>query len=187
MSPPRPLPPSLSLPRAAAMSVLGAALVVAGLLIAGALALCARQPTIRVAGASSERTIPPDTYGRRQVEAAACRWLLGWSNSNAYNFAPHAATALGEVDAALAGRLRAYFGEQARVFDALDRTTSARIAAISAAALGGGLWEVSYTLSEHDFYGPIDTGDHQVSGRLVLSTEHAAAVPALIVAFQPAS
>jgi hypothetical protein len=166
---------------------LSAALLLAGIIIGAAVIISARLPTIRVAGATSERTIRPEDYGRRQVEAAARRWLLGWANSNAYNFMAHAATALAEVDDGLAERLRAYFADQARVFNALDRTTSARIAAISAAALGDGLWEIAYTLSEHDFYGPVDTGDHQVSGRLVISTEHSERAPALIIGFLPAS
>jgi hypothetical protein len=167
--------------------VLCAALILAALIIALAVLITARLPTIRVAGATDERTIRPEDYGRRQVEAEARRWLLGWANSNAYNFLAHAATALAEVDDGLAERLRAYFADQARVFNALDRTTSARITAIAAAALGDGVWEIAYTLSEHDFYGPVDTGDHQVSGRLVISTAHSERAPALIIGFLPAS
>jgi hypothetical protein len=166
---------------------LGAALLLAVLAIAAALIISAGLPTIRIAGSTSERTIRPEDYGRRQVEGAARRWLLGWANSNAYNFPAHAATALAEVDDGLAERLRAYFADQARVFDALDRTTTARITAMAATALGDGVWEVSYTLSEHDFYGPVDTGDHPVSGRLAISTEHTGRSPALIIGFQPAS
>ena len=163
-----------------------AALLIASLLIGAAVAITARMPTIRVAGTAGERIIRPEDYGRRQVEAAARRWLLGWANSNAYNFPAHAATALAEVDDDLAGRLRAYFADQARVFDALDRSTSARIAAVRATAIEDGVWEVAYTLSEHDCYGPVDTGDHLVGGRLVIGTEHSARAPALIIGFQPA-
>ncbi len=164
-----------------------AALILAPLIIGAALIITAGLPTIRIAGSATERTLRPEDYGRRQVEAAARRWLLGWANSNAYNFPAHAATALAEVDDGLAERLRAYFADQARVFNALDRTTSARITMIAATALGDGVWEVAYTLSEHDFYGPVDAGDHAVSGRLAISTEHTERSPALIIGFQPAS
>ncbi len=165
---------------------LAAAALLAAVTIGAALIISAQVPTISIAAATSARTIRPEDYGRRQVEAAGSRWLLGWANSNAYNFPAHAATALSEVDDGLAERLGAYFAHQARVFNALDRTTSARIAAISAAALGDGMWAVDYQLREHDFYGPVDTGEHQVGGRLVISTERSARSPALIIGFLPA-
>ncbi len=132
-------------------------------------------------------TFHAEDYGRRHVEAASRRWLLGWSKSNAYNFPAHAAIALAEVDDGLVEGLRTYFADQARVLNAFDRTTSASITAISAIALGDVLWEIAYTLSEHEFYGLVDIGDHKVSGYLVISTRHSDRAPVLIIGFLPTS
>jgi hypothetical protein len=145
------------------------------------------QPTIRIPGATSDRAIRPEDFGKRQIEAAASRWLMTWSNSNAYDFLPHAALCMPDVDASLAEAMKSYFRDQAKVFDALDRTTTARVNSISAQPAGEGIWEVTYSLSEHDFYGPVDTGEHLVSGHLVITTEHPGISPSLIIGFDPKS
>lgn len=142
-------------------------------------------PLIRIPGTREVREVSPAAFGPRHIEGFARNWVLRINNSHAVNYLAHAATALPDADSAIHDDLKVYFRKQNRLYNALDRSTTAEIDYLKATLESPNVWRCQYRVVMHTWYGAIDTGVTTQDGDIWVKVHSSGESPIQIAAFEP--